>query len=125
MTGRALPILFAVAAAILAGQVLLKAGLQRVGPLSFEPAALFRAIPRLLASPWILAGLAVSAGATLAWLVVLSKRELSAVSPVMTGFYFLLLLLAGRFGLGEGVSPARWLGALLVLAGVFLIGRSE
>ena len=122
---RSFPILLAIAAAILAGQVLLKMGLQRLGPLSFAPDTLLRAIPRLAASPWILAGLAVSMAATFAWLIVLSRHDLSAVSPVMTGAYFLLLLLAGRLFLNEPVSLARWIGAALVLAGVVLIGRSE
>src|SRR5512134_2239064 len=111
----------AVSAAILAGQVLLKSGLRRLGPLSLQPRDLADTLNHLVRSPWIVGGLALSAAATLAWLVVLSRRDLSAVGPVMTGVYFVLLLLAARFVLGEAVTPARWLGALLVLAGVFLI----
>jgi drug/metabolite transporter (DMT)-like permease len=114
----------AVSVAILAGQLLLKSGMKRIGPIEFRPRAIFAAVPDLLRSPWIVGGLAISAAATLAWLIVLSRRDLSAVSPVMTGVYFVLLLLAARFLLGEVVTPARWFGAFLILVGVLLVGRS-
>jgi multidrug transporter EmrE-like cation transporter len=57
-------------------------------------------------------------------LVILSRVDLSYAVPLMTGIYFLLLLLTSTLVLRESVTPAHWLGTLLILAGIALTTRS-
>lgn len=109
-----------------AGQMLYKAGLDRATPV---PGSLLE-IPNLLAfaghalSNWrVLAGLGVYAGEVLLWWIVLSKAEVSYAFPLTSLSYVLLLAVAG-FILHEHVNWERWLGAITIVVGVFLITRS-
>ncbi|MBU4561209.1 EamA family transporter, partial [bacterium] len=60
------------------------------------------------------------------WLVVLSRLDISKVYPMVAAGY-ILVLLASRWGIiitQETVSPIRWIGALVICFGVYLISRS-
>jgi drug/metabolite transporter (DMT)-like permease len=48
---------------------------------------------------------------------------LSYVLPV-TAFGYVVSAFMGRFFLNEYVSPARWLGALLIAVGIGLVART-
>ena len=52
---------------------------------------------------------------------LLSWADLSYVLPV-TAFGYVLNAVLGRVFLGEQVTPARWAGTLLIMAGVVLVG---
>jgi uncharacterized membrane protein len=43
------------------------------------------------------------------------------VLPV-TAFGYVITALLSRLFLGENITPARWVGTLLIMAGVFLVG---
>lgn len=109
-----------------AGQLLYKSGLDRT---AVVPGSLLE-IPNLLTfagnalSNWrVLAGLGVYAGEVLLWWVVLSKVEVSYAFPLTSLSYVLLLAVAG-IALHEHVTPERWLGAITIVIGVYLITRS-
>lgn len=74
-----------------------------------------------LARPWVLAGLAAYAAGALVWLRVLADWEVSRAYPLV-GLGFVLSAGIGYL-LGEAVTPVRLFGALLIAAGVALIGR--
>jgi multidrug transporter EmrE-like cation transporter len=61
--------------------------------------------------------------AVLLWFVVLSKAELSFAYPLISLAYVITAFLA-MFVFKENVTVVRWLGIILILAGVFLITRS-
>ncbi|MDR0775158.1 MAG: EamA family transporter [Azonexus sp.] len=63
------------------------------------------------------------AGAMALWLVALASFEVSKAYALL-GINYLLVPLAAIWLFGERLSARGWLGALLVCAGVFLIGRS-
>jgi drug/metabolite transporter (DMT)-like permease len=105
-------------------QLLLKQGTKSSGALSLtSPAQLMSLIRHVLVSPLLLLGYALSGITALMWLVLLSRFELSYAGPVLTAFYYILLLLSSAIVLHEAVTPSRWLGVLLVVAGVVLIAR--
>ena len=76
---------------------------------------------RAIAGPWVSLGI----GLLILWLIsrmfLLSWADLSYVLPV-TAFGYVLNALFGRLFLGETVTPARWAGTLLIMAGVVLVG---
>jgi uncharacterized membrane protein len=60
---------------------------------------------------------------TLTHMALLSWADLSYVMPV-TAMGYVVTAFAARVFLGESVSIARWIGIVLVTAGVTLVGRT-
>jgi drug/metabolite transporter (DMT)-like permease len=74
-------------------------------------------------TPWVALGIALLIVWLLARMTLLSWADLSFVVPV-TAVGYALAAVAGRFLLGEQVSPQRWAGALLIAAGTALVGTT-
>lgn len=53
----------------------------------------------------------------------LSWADLSFVLPA-TAFGYVLNVAAGHYFLSESVTPARWVGSVIITLGVFLVSRS-
>jgi drug/metabolite transporter (DMT)-like permease len=102
-----------------AGNSCLTHGMHLLGPVGSTPFALIAA----LFHPWVAAGVALLIVWTFAHMALLSWADLSYVMPV-TAFGYVVTAFAGKFFLGETVSPARWAGIVLITAGVTLVGRT-
>jgi len=57
-------------------------------------------------------------------MALLSWADLSFVLPVTSVGYVLSAIL-GKYSLSEEISPARWAGIALIVAGTALVGRTE
>ncbi|MGQ9680979.1 MAG: EamA family transporter [Anaerolineae bacterium] len=101
------------------GQFLMKSGMNRVGAIDHFG---LPALVRMLSNPFVLLGFASYAVSSIAYLLVLSKVNLSMAYP-MVGVGYVLVMLVSVVLLRETVSPLRWVGALLIVSGVFLMGR--
>ena len=103
-----------------AGQLLWKYGLQKMG--GFHPGAsgLGHGLMALCLSPYIVAGLAIYVVATALWLNVLSKAPLSLALPLLSLSY-VLGVLAAHLIFKEQVPITRWLGTLIICAGICLV----
>jgi multidrug transporter EmrE-like cation transporter len=77
----------------------------------------------LLTNPWVISAVAVSFVGMLAWLLALTKLELSFAYPLVA-FTFPTIVLSSHWIFGELVSPARWTGVFLIVLGVALVARS-
>ena len=114
------------AAFLLGSQLLLRQGAKTSGALSVtSPADLLGLIRRVLTTPILLLGYGLSAVSALLWLIILSRLELSYATPLLNGFFYLLLLVASALILRENITPWRGLGTLFVLVGIILISRSR
>ena len=116
-------LLVAVAAMTCASQLFLKAGVSRGGPIELSLAGIALLIRRIFTTPLILLGYALGGLTNLVWLTALSRFEISFAAPVMASLYFVFLLAASALVLGESVGSNRWIGTLLIVAGMFLVGR--
>lgn len=72
-------------------------------------------------SPLFIVGTISYMIAALLWVFTLNKYELHKVYPLV-GFSFVLALIASHFVLHEAVSWMSWLGAIVITAGVIIIG---
>ena len=92
---------------------------------NFRPKALIAVIVRALHSKWMWLGVAMMTIGFFSLLAVFSFENVSFVVPV-TALSYVVGALGGSFFLGERVNLQRWIGILLVGAGVtlVLIGRS-
>ena len=108
-----------------AGQLLLRAGMERVGYVGFDRIARpLTLIMQVAKEPRVVFGLGVFALSAVMWLVVLSRAPLSVAYP-FAGLTYILTTLFARYFLNEKVTAARWLGVGLILVGIILVGRSS
>ena len=111
---------------LVVSQLLLRLGVRDSGPLTVTNLSQFGAVVwRVLTSPILLLGYALSGVSAFIFLVVLSRFELSYAAPIFTAIYYVLLLLASTFVLREEVTLWRWLGAVVVIIGIGLISQSR
>src|SRR5205814_6815364 len=90
-----------------------------------DPAAFRSALGYLepLFNPWVALGVSLLVMWMLSQMLLLSWADLSYVLPV-TSIGYVLTAVSGRVILGERISPARWVGVTLIMAGVALVGRT-
>jgi drug/metabolite transporter (DMT)-like permease len=101
------------------GDSLLARGMKEVGSISLQH---LPAVILAILNPWVALGILFLLGFFAAYMTALSWADLTYVLPATSLGYVLLALIA-RFMLHEQVSPARWLGILLVSAGVGFVTR--
>lgn len=75
-------------------------------------------------TPWVMLGISLLILWLLSRMALLSWADLSYVLPV-TSCGYVASALIGRFFLGEQISPVRWGGTLLIVAGTVLVGRGS
>jgi len=103
------------------GNLFLTWGLRHgVGALGASPLAYIRAI----FNPWVALGISLLITWLLSKMLLLSWADLSYVLPV-TAFGYVLNAALGRLVLSEQITPARWAGVLLIVAGTLLVGAGN
>lgn len=107
------------------GETLISAAMNRVGDLDVirKEQGLGAAILAVLRSPFLLGGIACMAISFFALLSALSTADLSLVGPATNSLTFIATAVSARFFLHENVDRRRWLAAICVAAGVFLLAR--
>ena len=103
-----------------AGNSALTKGMQQLGGIGNSPLALIGA----LFHPWVALGVALLIVWTLTHMALLSWADLSYVMPV-TALSYVVTAFAARLLLNEYISMERWIGIVLITAGVTLVGRTE
>ena len=97
------------------GQLLLKHGMSR------RPSFRLRDLASLGRDFPIVAGFCCYGIATLLYLKVLARLDLSVAYPTVSLGYVLVIVMSKVF-FKERISPARWLGVVIICAGVALVG---
>ena len=121
MTSRRYVLLLTVAVTAPLGDTLLAVGMRNVGPISLaHPGALFHAV----LTPYVALGIAMLIGFFASYTAALSWADLTFVLPT-TSIGNVLIALLSRFWLGEQITPARWLGILLITAGVGFVANGK
>jgi drug/metabolite transporter (DMT)-like permease len=97
-----------------AGDSLLSRGMKEIGNISI---AHLQTLLLAVRNPWVAGGILLLLAFFAAYMTALSWADLTYVLPATSIGYVLLALIA-KFALHEQVTPARWLGILLITAGV-------
>ena len=107
------------------GNVLLSKGMKQIGEISsYSPSVLFAAFVKTFSSGTIWLGIASLLIFFVSYLLLLSWADFSFVQPVCSMAYAGVAVLS-YFLLGEIISPTRWVGVLLICAGVALVSGTE
>lgn len=108
---------------VVAGQILLKYGMLRIGPIALNPEQFSMLLKKAISSPFIISGLALYFISALGWLVVISREELSSVQP-LTALVYIFIVFFSWLLFKEDVGLVRILGVIAIAIGVFLVARS-
>ncbi|MBI1207032.1 MAG: EamA family transporter [Azospirillum sp.] len=104
-----------------AGDVLLARAMKQTGPIGdLRPGVLLATAARVAGNPNFTLGIAMATLHFGCFLALLSFAEFSFVIPA-AALVYVASTLGARWVLHERVSPRRWLGILLVCAGVALV----
>lgn len=116
-----------VAVTAVAGDVLTAGAMRKIGDLDVIRAksGLGGAIHAVVSSPMFLLGVLSMAASFFSLLFTVSKVAVSLAAPASASLTFLGNAFAAKLFLKENVDRRRWLAALFVCAGVFLLTRSK
>jgi len=104
-----------------AGQFMMKAGINRIGKIDLSRFLEF--LPKVITSPFVIGGFVSYAVSAVLWIVILSRAELSWAFPMVSLSYVITAVLSPVL-LGESFSIQRFVGILVICAGVFLVSRT-
>lgn len=114
---------FATIALTTYGQLILKWQVSRA-PVPFAWTAGWPALLQLLLRPWVLSAFAAAFGASLCWMLALSRLELSRAYPFMAlNFLFVCLLAVPLFG--ETFTTSKALGLGCVIVGLIVLSQGQ
>jgi multidrug transporter EmrE-like cation transporter len=106
-----------------AGQLLLKQGMSQMGALQLSASAVPSLLWRMATSPFVVGGLLVYGTGTFFWLIFISRVPLSYSYPFVSLGIVLGLFSAWAI-FHETIPSMRWVGMLVICAGVVLVARS-
>lgn len=114
----------AAVAFVITGQTLLKVGMTVVGPIDGARARRLPSLLRDVASVWqVYVGLVLYACSAALWILALATVPLSVAYPFLGLSYVGIAVLSVAM-LGEWLTPAQWLGIVLVVVGVIAVATS-
>ena len=119
MTVRKQLVLAGVTLSAAVGDSLLSYGMKQIGSISPHD---IPAIVLAILNPWVALGILFLLVFFASYMTALSWADLTYVLPA-TSLGYVLLALIGKFLLHEEVTPVRWLGIVLISAGVGFVTR--
>ena len=106
------------------GHVFLSKGMRPVGDLTEASSdRLGGMVARAVSNPWLILGVVLQAGFFVIYLLLLSRADVSLVLPLTAIDYIVVAVLAQQL-LGEAITPVRWAGMGLIVAGVGLLSKT-
>jgi len=105
-------------------QLLLKAGMLRIGTFDFSLSNIIPIGIQVMMNPYVLLGLTAYVISVIVWLMVLSRAEVSYAYPMLSIGYIVNAIIA-YYWFDENVSLLRMSGIILTIIGVYLITLSR
>ena len=107
------------------GNVCLSQGLHQVGqvPITTLGSAIVLGI-QILTNPWVVLGTLLLIAALILYMGVIARLDLSYVLPMSASNYTIAAIFAWLL-LHESIPATRWLGTMIVSAGVLIVGLGE
>jgi len=105
-------------------QLMLRKGTLQVGRIGTGPSEMLAFFGKAFTNIYVLLAVALTLGASLAWIAAVSRAQLSRVYPVL-GITYVLVPIFSILFFKETLGYLGWLGAIMVFGGVFLVLRSH
>ncbi len=115
--------ILAIVLASTTGDVLLSRAMKEVGDVGalYRQAGLWKVVSRIARTPSFLLGVLAMTVAFYSLLFGLSWGDVSLIAPASASLTFVANAIAAKFFLHERVDRRRWMAALMVAGGVFLL----
>jgi len=104
-------------------QLLLKKGLLQVGAFSYNLSEIWPFFLKAYTNVYVISAVILTIITALAWVLAVSKAELSYIYPFMALSYVLVALFSLLI-FKEDVNALRWVGIVTIVVGVILVSRS-
>lgn len=104
-----------------AGQLLMKMGMNALKPLYFQD-RISKEFIRIFSNKYVIFGIITYIIGTFFWLYVLSKMELSISYPMLSLSYILIAVVSWIF-LGESMSLNKIFGIVIISIGIYILNR--
>lgn len=104
-----------------AGQVLLKKGGRVIEQLPANWQSLAILFKEIFTNFYILGWAVLGGLSAFFWMIAISKLELSLATPIGLSLGLLLTMVLARLFLGEQISLIGWIGAAVIILGIFLL----
>ena len=85
----------------------------------------FNTFMRIATNPWIILALTCFGLSFFFMAAALNKSEMTFAYPLMTGFCYILVLLAGQFLFHEHITASRVAGIACIVAGIFFLAIKQ
>ena len=120
-------ILMAIVALLLVtNQTFLKKGLRMIGELKINNLHdLSTIVLKLIQNKFIIIGLSLMVIGFLLWLTIISRVDLTLAFPISSGIFYILLFLSSWIFLGETITLSKIIGAIAIIAGIFIILKQD
>jgi drug/metabolite transporter (DMT)-like permease len=105
-----------------AAQLLLKAGMNRIGEFALSWSNITPIMLKVAFSPLIIFGLFIYVFSVTIWLFVLSRVDASIAYP-MTSLGYIVTAIAAYFILHEQLSATQMVGIGVIIIGVYLVAH--
>jgi undecaprenyl phosphate-alpha-L-ara4N flippase subunit ArnF len=121
MTPTSYLLLFLTAICVAAANLLMKAGLLRMGPSFAWSLVQAKALSQ---QPMFLAGILITGLAALIWLRILSRQSLATIYPVFVSLTYILMVVGEMYFFQEKVSLQKFAGFGIIIAGIAVVARA-
>lgn len=106
------------------GQLVLKWQVSVRAPIPFARAANWPPLLLLFLRPWVISAFIAAFGASLCWMLAISRLELSRAYPFMALNFFLVCVLAVPF-FGETLTTTKMVGLLVIVIGLVILSQGQ
>ncbi|NOH70739.1 hypothetical protein F0225_05180 [Vibrio pectenicida] len=107
------------------GQVIIKYRVVKYAPLPESFIGKVKFLSVVLTDPLIVVGFFSAFLASIAWIIVMTKLDLSFAYPIVVGGLALLTSIVSVIILDETVDAYKLLGLTLIVSGIFVLGRTS
>jgi uncharacterized membrane protein len=106
------------------GQLFVKKGLLQIGEIEIAniKTAIFQGI-NVATNKFVILGLLCSAIAAVLGFIVLSRMELSMLSPISLGLFSIFIALFSWLILKETMNPSKIAGIIIIIIGIVVLSR--
>lgn len=106
------------------GQLVLKWQVSIRAPAPFAWAEGWPPLLLLLLRPWVISAFVAAFGASMCWMLAISRLELSRAYPFMALNFLLVCLLAVPL-FGETLTPPKLIGLCFVIVGLVILSQGQ
>lgn len=106
------------------GDLMLKWGMKEIGAVPLSPSGLWHALLSTIQNGTVWLGIVFLIASTLCYMTAVSWADYSYVMPAGAFGYAISTILAVVV-LHEAVNTQRWMGVVLIVAGVLMVGQTH